>query len=320
MRSFLLVVLCAALCYASSDSNQPDIETLTDHVLVLRVPYEKGSRVYVNLTCGEVYQNQPVFWKKNGEVLRPALQGNQVKVLVVEMIGGNYTCHHSSDGRYLNHTMVLVQLDPDNRTVILEEKSPKEGHIHCSAPNYTGSFHCTWTRTADRPNAAVLLWKAERNMEEISCTLDADGSGILCNDINCQHHEEQHTITLTVYMYSFSRLEAYTKAFYLRDIVRPAKLPDLQISDGRVFSWSYPTTWEKPCTYFRLQFHVKVVPSNHDCNYEQPIMDDTTEGTHYEVNVKHRKYIFCVRAKDKFTKGPFSHWSICTVTKNSVEC
>lgn len=55
------------------------------------------------------------------------LQGNQVRVLVEEMDGGNYTCHLGPDGEYLNHTLILIQLDPDNRTVILEEKSPEEG-------------------------------------------------------------------------------------------------------------------------------------------------------------------------------------------------
>lgn len=61
--------------------------------------------------------------------LKPALQGNQVTVLVEEMDGGNFTCHLSTDGEYLNHTVIYIQLDPDNRTVILEEKSPEEGRL-----------------------------------------------------------------------------------------------------------------------------------------------------------------------------------------------
>lgn len=65
----------------------------------------------------------------SGEELNPPLQGNQIKVLVEEMKGGNYTCHLGPDGEYLNHTMILVQLDPDNRTVILQEKSPEDGKI-----------------------------------------------------------------------------------------------------------------------------------------------------------------------------------------------
>lgn len=40
-------------------------------VLVLRVPYGVSSRVFVPLTCGEAYENQPVFWKKNGNNLVP---------------------------------------------------------------------------------------------------------------------------------------------------------------------------------------------------------------------------------------------------------
>lgn len=46
--------LCVSVCV-----NKP--------VLVLRLPNEEGSMVFVPLTCGEAYQNQPVTWKKNGK-------------------------------------------------------------------------------------------------------------------------------------------------------------------------------------------------------------------------------------------------------------
>ncbi|XP_045896508.1 interleukin-12 subunit beta [Micropterus dolomieu] len=322
MHALFLMVLCAALSCASSDSNQDNIQTLMDNVLVLRVPYGQGTRVYVPLTCGEAYQDQSVFWKKNGES-QPALQGNQVNVLVEEMDGGNYTCHLGPDGEYLNHTVIMIQLDPDNRTVILEKKSPEEGHIHCSALNYKGSFHCTWTKTKSRSNAAVLLVKAERYLEKIPCELNADGSGVHCQDANCPYKEEQHRISLTIYIHIDSRLEAYTKTFYLREIVRPAKLPNLRISDGTVFSWNYPESWEKPCSFFGLQFQVKVVKAvkdpKHPCNSEGHIMGNITE-TKYEVNVKTKKYVFCVRAQDKHTSGPFGHWSHCIVNKDVVTC
>lgn len=61
--------------------------------------------------------------------ISPAMEGNQVKVLVEEMDGGNYTCHLGPGGQYLNHTLILVQLNPDNRPIILEEISPEEGKI-----------------------------------------------------------------------------------------------------------------------------------------------------------------------------------------------
>uniref|UniRef100_A0A669CEL6 Interleukin 12B n=1 Tax=Oreochromis niloticus TaxID=8128 RepID=A0A669CEL6_ORENI len=269
-------------------------------VVVLRVPSFTGSMVHVPLTCGEAFQNEPVFWKKNGQELNPPLQGNQVQVLVEEMKGGNYTCHLSPSGGYLNHTLILIQLNPDNRTVILENR--EGGHIHCSAPNYTGSFHCSWKRTALRSDA--------RQKQYISCELDGDASGVRCQDAHCPYKEEQHRISVTVYIRSHARLEAYTKSFYLREIVRPAKLPNLHISDGKVFSWDYPDTWEKPCTFFGLQFEVKLVL----------VENITTDTTKYEVGVKTKKYVFCVRAQDKFTRGPWSHWSQCTVNKHNVAC
>ncbi|KAM7398232.1 hypothetical protein PAMA_006230 [Pampus argenteus] len=320
MYTLLLIVLHTALCCAAPDSHQENIETLMDNVLVLRVPHDLGTRVYVPLTCGESYQNVPVFWKKNGMDLNPALQGNQVRILVEEMDGGNYTCHLATDGKYLNHTVILIQLDPDNRTVILEKKSPEDGYIHCSAQNYKGPFHCTWTKTQSRSNAAVLMVKAERNFENIPCEVDADGLGLRCQYTNCPYKEEQHRISITIYIHSYSRLEVYTKAFYLRNIVTPAQLTDLRISDGKVFSWNYPDSWEKPCSFFGLQFQVKVVPNGHSCNSEEYIMYNTTDETKYKVNVRAKRYVFCVRAQDRHTSGPWSHWSQCIVNKHSVTC
>lgn len=57
-----------------------------------------------------------------------------------------------------------------------------------------------------------------RNGQKIPCELDADGSGVLCQDNSCSYKEEQHHILFTIHIHSYSRLETYTKAFYLRDI------------------------------------------------------------------------------------------------------
>uniref|UniRef100_A0A8C7XPL9 Interleukin 12B n=1 Tax=Oryzias sinensis TaxID=183150 RepID=A0A8C7XPL9_9TELE len=292
MQVLLLISLSVAICWASSDSHQENMETLTDNVVVLRVPHDHGIESRVPLTCGQANDNMPIFWRKNGEEFTPPLEGNQVTVVVKEMDGGNYTCHLGPSKEYLNHTVILVQLDPDNRTVILEKSSPEEDHIHCSAPNYKGN----------------------------PSSLDADGLGVHCQDAACPYKEEQYRISLTVYIHSYALLEAYTKSFYLREIVRPAKLPNLRISQGKNFSWDYPESWEKPCTFFGLQFETKVVPSGQSCHSREYIMNDTTEQTRYEINFKLKKYTFCVRAQDKHTHGPWSQWSQCTVNKREVKC
>ncbi|KAL6098815.1 il12b [Pungitius sinensis] len=314
MHALFLVLLGAALCPTSSSIN---IETLMDNVLVLKVPYGVATKVLVPLSCGETHKNQRVVWKKNGEWIKPPLEGNQVQVEVKEMDGGNYTCHLGPDGDYLNYTLILIQLDAENRNVILEQSS--EGHIHCSASNYNGSFHCTWKRTKLRERASVLLVTAQRKSENISCEMYADGSGIHCQEDNCPYKEEQHRISLIVHIYIDSLLEVYNKPFYLADIVRPDALSNLS-SNQKEFRWSYPDSWEKPDTYFGLQFQVKVVKKGLSCDSADQIEPHKTQETKYDLHIKYQKYELCVRAQDKHTMGPFGPWSSCTVNKKGKEC
>lgn len=65
----------------------------------------------------------------SGVAIEPPLLGNWVKVVVEEMKAGNYTCHLSPSGEYLNHTEVLIQLDSTNDRVILNRIANEEGEI-----------------------------------------------------------------------------------------------------------------------------------------------------------------------------------------------
>ncbi|KAM4619922.1 interleukin-12 subunit beta [Polymixia lowei] len=312
MRAFLLMVLYVALHSGSCNNSQNSIDMLMDHVLVLRTPDIASSKFSVPLTCGEAYQDQPVFWKKNGKEPRIPLKGNQVQVPVEETNGGKYTCHLSPDGQYLNHTLVLVQLTSDKNVILKEKQHGHHAaeHIHCAAHNYNGSYHCTWERTESRSGAAVLLVKAARDSEEILCELDADSSGVRCHHDSClKYKEEQHPIVITVYIHSAARLEAYATSFYLRDIVRPQKLPNLRYEDD-VFHWDMPDSWEKPCTFYSLQYQVKVIQR------DGTETGEIIEQNQYRPNVSFKKYGFQVRAQDRYTKGPWSEWSHYEVKRN----
>ncbi|KAJ0061668.1 hypothetical protein NL108_005811, partial [Boleophthalmus pectinirostris] len=142
-------------------------------------------------------------------------------------------------------------------------------YIHCWTPNYRGDFQCSWTRSMDRSDATVLLVKGHRDEEPVSCVVKPDGSGMRCVDNNCPYKEEQHRISLTVYMKSVFRLEAFTKKFYLREIVTPAPPRELQLTNGSVFTWDYPESWERPCSYFSLLFNVRVVRNGENCHSDQ---------------------------------------------------
>ncbi|KAM8835110.1 interleukin-12 subunit beta [Synchiropus picturatus] len=318
MLLYILLSLWASPCFTSLLPNQDRVEILMDNVVYVHVPYDRNTKVHVPLTCGQSYQDQAVFWKKDGKEQKPALRGNSVSVVVEEMGGGNYTCHSGSDRQVLNHTLVLVKLDSDNQRVILE-KPPTGGHIHCSAPNYNGAFHCKWKRTRLRSGASVLQVKVQRNGTDIPCTLLVDGSGVHCQDSSCPHREEQHHISITVCMRNHARLEVYSKQFFLRDIVRPDKLQNLRSSEESVFSWDLPDTWAQPCSFYSLEFEVKVVDEDQPCSWDGHILEGITDERQFKVDVESQGYVFCVRARDKFTSGPWSHWSQCMVPENEMK-
>lgn len=121
-----------------------------------------------------------------GLELSPALQGNQVRVLVMEMDGGNYTCHRSN-GEYLNHTLILIQLERSSRTVILEKKHPK------------GKLRRRMEVGAEGQDYVALLWGYQ------SCDVDADGRGY-----------REWTLTLLLQVTSTARQTTTTAHFNAR--------------------------------------------------------------------------------------------------------
>uniref|UniRef100_A0A3B4B5R0 Interleukin-12 subunit beta n=1 Tax=Periophthalmus magnuspinnatus TaxID=409849 RepID=A0A3B4B5R0_9GOBI len=313
MGRFVFLALLGMLCLISKGFST-NLERLMDNVLVLRVRNIDGSKVPVPLSCGEAFQNEQVTWKKNG-VPQPGLQGNYIQVTVQEWGGGNYTCHQGPEGPTLNYTVIMVQLEPDNRTVILEPRSHEQDYIQCLTRNYRGLFHCSWSRSVERSDATVLLVKGHRNHEPVLCEVESSGSGMRCRDNVCPYEEERHRISLTVYMRSVYRLEAYTKVFFLREIVTPGPFPHLHLN-GSVFKWDYPESWEKPCSFFSLLFHVKVVRNGEDCHSNNPLDEKNISKTEYPIDpiiIKPKRFVFCLRAQDKHTEGPWSHWSHCTM-------
>lgn len=60
-------------------------------------------------------------------------------------------------------------------------------------------------------------------------------------------------------------------------------LPNLQVDSTNVFSWSYPDSWEKPCSFYGLNFQVRVVRHKLPCNSDDPILVSDTGGTNILV-------------------------------------
>lgn len=83
-----------------------------------------GRKVLVPLVCGEAFEGQQIIWKRESREQLP-VQGNRIFVIVEERQGSTYTCY-STEGNYLNHTLVLVQWR--YRKII--KGTPEQGIVH----------------------------------------------------------------------------------------------------------------------------------------------------------------------------------------------
>lgn len=222
-----------------------------------------------------------------------------------------------------------MQLDQSS-VPIRRRRAPGEGRtVRLTHTQHSSQTHVSCCR----PCLYQPVCLRSSHLENIPCVVAADGSSIQCQDASCPFKEEQHRIALSIYIYSYSRLEEYTETFYLRDIgkrlcfsdrtimanmfvfeysdisqlwergylfrtdisspppphpsssspcsVRPENLQNLQITDGKEFSWSYPDSWEKPCSFFSLQFQVKVVHNDDTCHSDRHIRVITTSASSY---------------------------------------
>lgn len=132
------------------------------------------------------YKHEEIIWTKDG--VKEKQRGNTYVVPLLESFGGgNYTCY-SSDGSVLNHTVVLIHEDETKRKKILMRHgqgmslevrlysgldilkclllfvnhccslfSTKEPYLTCSAQNYDGQFHCSWSWHSSRIGKVAFI-------------------------------------------------------------------------------------------------------------------------------------------------------------------
>ncbi|XP_041751147.1 interleukin-12 subunit beta-like isoform X2 [Coregonus clupeaformis] len=312
MNMLLYNILYLILHVASSSQHGTEtIETLMPNVLVVKVDLRVFTETQVPLLCGDSYQDTEVIWMKGSERVG---QGNQIKVKVVEMIGGNYSCHNAA-GDYLNHTLVLVQdiQSPNRRRRVLEKShdTDEDEYIRCLAKNYNGTFHCYWKKTEHRMSAVVVLVQVgQLSGSNFSCSVHGDGAGLTCDDLDsCSFAEEVSRIDLTVYFRTNYLLEDYTVTpFYIREIVKTDKIHITKV-EGNTFEWGYPATWSLPHSYYPLTFQVKVVHLGASCDSEKQVFLMETKETKFTLNHSPKKYRFCLRAKDELVDCPWCQWT-----------
>ncbi|XP_066572395.1 interleukin 12Ba precursor [Amia ocellicauda] len=318
LLSILLLSLQEVRVYSQSES---DVWIFKPNILVLEVNLEASPSSQVQLTCGLSYQGQDIHWKKENRAL--GQRGNQITVTIVEMSGGNFTCHQHSLGAVLNHTLVLVQERQNKKGefpktilkgALQSQRSGGENFIKCQAKNYNGDFECSWDLVVE-PDDVMLSVSAERvgssNGSSISCIVNGEKKGnATCLDSSfCPYSEEMDRINLTVYAIHEYRFESYSRDFYITEIVKPDKPADFKINCSKQYVWAYPPTWNQPHSYFPLTFQVR--QAKHNC-------DSLEVKTDMQCSTQKKKgmNVICVRAKDMFTDSQWSDWSQWSQTKN----
>ncbi|XP_039976299.1 interleukin 12Ba isoform X3 [Xiphias gladius] len=299
------IIMCAFL--QVSCQNPRSYWTLLPNILVVEVDGSLGEQP---LSCfgspEEVIRrnnnSQDIFWKKNG--VEEAQRGNSYLVPLEESLGGgNYTCH-SKDGSLVNHTIVLIQEDKTKKRILV--KTDQEDYLRCSAQNYNGEFHCSWTwhrsrvgkvafikarRVSDNsdiqcsPDSSHQHWTCSSGQSSFSCSVDESGHGITCLDErHCPYAEESKKIDFTVYVRSEHFLvENYSKHFYLSEIVKPDKIAQLKRGWKRC---------DNPCAHPKAT-KTWTVQSTDICQFE----------------VKRKAKAVCVRARDALGYSQWSDWS-----------
>ncbi|XP_040904241.1 interleukin 12Ba [Toxotes jaculatrix] len=333
------LICCIMMCTLQVCSKNPrSCWTLLPNILVVEVNGALGQQPLSCLGSPEEVmrrdnKSQDIFWKKNGVV--EAQRGNSYFVQLEESLGGgNYTCH-SKDGSLINHTVVLIQEEPNRKKILV--KTDEEDYLRCSAQNYNGEFHCTWTwhrsrvgkvafirvgRVSDdngtqcSVDASVQRWTCPSVHSNFSCSVDASGNGITCRDEqHCPYAEETQQIYITVYVRTEHFLvENYSKHFYLSDIVKPDKVRIRKVNTSMI-EWTYPSSWSSPYSYFPLTFQIAQLRGeckrcNNPCTDSKPKKTFSVQSTDIcQFKVKHKAKAVCVRAKDALCNSQWSEWS-----------
>uniref|UniRef100_A0A3P8X2M7 Interleukin-12 subunit beta n=1 Tax=Cynoglossus semilaevis TaxID=244447 RepID=A0A3P8X2M7_CYNSE len=302
-------------------------------VLVLEVNSSSGTHP---LSClqeapGGDHQSQEIIWRKDGE--EEEQRGNVYLVQLKKSLGGgNYSCH-SREGSLLNYTLVLIQEKGIMGRILV--RNDQEDYIKCSAQNYNGHFHCSWSWHPNRVSRVAFIkawrvsndgqcsvdkgvqrWTCPSGSTTFVCTVEQSGDRISCVDQgHCPYSEETQRISVSVYVVTqHFLLENYSKRFHLFDIVKPDKVSVSQVNSTMI-QWSYPPSWSSPSSYFPLRFQVAQL--RRGCSgCDDPCADfrpaktrrvQTTETCHLKVWNKAKTV--CVRATDALCNSQWSEWS-----------
>ncbi|NXS26504.1 IL12B protein, partial [Pomatostomus ruficeps] len=261
-------LLCALLSLLSFATLLESAQwKLQEDVLVIESQWSAEAPASpVELTCDT--SEEAVYWEKDSEWKQ---EGKTLRAAVKEFPdAGNYSCRSQRSHELLGSQLLLIaKIDSKGqmiRWILKSFKEPKWTFLKCEAKNYSGIFTCSWMTENKSPNVKFTIRSLQGPQADVSCgspVAVTEGSVTTytaqCHKENfCAFAEEHQPIDVLLEVIDEVEYENYTASFFIRDIIKPDPPQCQYVATNRTVTWTYPSTWSTPNSYFPLTFQVKV--------------------------------------------------------------
>ncbi|NXQ17011.1 IL12B protein, partial [Peucedramus taeniatus] len=285
---------------------------LQENVLVIDSQWDaEAPATTVELSCDS--PEEAVYWRKDSGGTQ---RGKTLRVAVKELPdAGNFSCVSEQSQRVLSSSLLLIaRIGPHGlliRDTLKSFKDPNRTFLKCEAKNYSGIFTCSWMTENNNPNVKFTIRSLEDPQGDVSCSSPvALTEGALttytaqCHKENfCPFAEEHQPIGISLEVIDEVLYENYTTSFFIRDIIKPDPPQCQYVATNGTVTWTYPSTWSSPNSYFPLTFKVKV---------------KRTKRHRYQVYDAEEQWLqlpapgpaeVWVQARDRCYLSSWSHWS-----------
>ncbi|NXY06179.1 IL12B protein, partial [Pteruthius melanotis] len=308
--SHLLCALLSLLSFAALlESAQWKLQ---ENVFVIESQWSaEAPGTTVELSCNT--SEEAVYWKKDWEWKQ---EGKTLTAAVKEFPdAGNYTCLSQESHQVLGSTLLLIaKIDSEGqmmRWILKSFNEPKWTFLKCEAKNYSGIFTCSWMTENKSPNVKFTIRGLKGPQGDVSCSSPvAHTEGALatytaqCHQENfCPFAEEHQPIDVVLEVIDEVEYENYTASFFIRDIIKPDPPQCQYVATNGTVTWTYPSTWSTPNSYFPLTFKVKVKSTK---KHKYQVFD--SEEQQLQLVAPGPAEVW-VRARDRCYLSSWSQWS-----------
>ncbi|NXO80141.1 IL12B protein, partial [Sitta europaea] len=285
---------------------------LQENVLVVESQWDpEAPASSVELSCDS--PEEAVYWEKDSEWIQ---EGKILRAAVKEFPdAGNYSCVSQQSHQVLSSTLLLIARVNSQgqmlRCMLKSFTEPSATFLKCEAKNYSGTFTCSWMTENTSPDVKFTIRSLQGPQGDVSCSSPValpEGTHTTytaqCHKENfCAFAEEHQPIDILLEVIDEVEYENYTASFFIRDIIKPDPPQCQYVAANGTVTWTYPSTWSSPSSYFPLTFRVKVKSSK-----TRKYQERATEEQELRLPAPGPAEVR-LRARDRCYPSSWSQWS-----------